>query len=112
MHWLYLAIAIFAEVIGTTALKASDGLTRFKPSVIVVIGYALAFYFLALSLRSLSVGVAYAIWAGIGMALIALAGWLVYGEQVDAWGAVGILLIIAGVIVLQTFSRMSMQYPV
>lgn len=109
MHWFFLAIAILAEVIGTTALKASDGLTRLQPSVLVIISYVLAFYFLALSLRSLPVGMAYAIWAGIGMALIALAGWLVYGERVDAWGVVGIGLIIAGVVVLQTLSRMSPQ---
>jgi len=104
MHQLYLALAIVAEVIATSALKASDGLTRLGPSLVVVVGYVLAFYFLALVLRSIPVGVAYAIWAGLGIVLIALVGWLLY-DQVPDWPAVlGMALIVAGVLVINLFS--------
>ena len=75
MPYLYLSIAIVAEVIATTALKASEEFTRLWPSVIVIIGYSIAFYCLSLSLKTISVGVAYAIWTGVGMVLITLAGW-------------------------------------
>ena len=104
MPQLYLALAIVAEVIATSALKASDGLTRLGPSLVVVVGYVLAFYFLALVLRSIPVGVAYAVWAGLGIVLIALVGWLLY-DQVPDWPAVlGMALIVAGVLVINLFS--------
>lgn len=105
MHWVFLGIAILAEVIATSALKLTDGFTRLLPSAMVVAGYGLAFYFLALTLRTLNVGVAYAIWAGVGMALIALIGWLVLDQSLDAAGIAGIALIISGVIVLSAVSR-------
>lgn len=82
-HWLILGIAIVSEVIATSALKASDGFTRLLPSVIVVVGYGIAFYCLALVLRTLPVGIVYAIWSGVGVALIALVGWLLYGQTLD-----------------------------
>lgn len=97
MHWIYLALAILFEVAGTTALKAADGFTRPWPVVIVVLGYIAAFFFLGLSLKHLPVGIAYAIWAALGMVLIALSGWLVFGERLDGWAIAGIGLIILGV---------------
>lgn len=105
MHWIFLAVAILAEVMATSMLKLTEGFTRLLPSLVVIAGYALAFYFLALTLRTMAVGVAYAIWAGLGIALIALIGWLVLGQRLDAAGMAGIALIVAGVIVLNVFSR-------
>lgn len=105
MHWIYLALAIFFEVAGTTALKAAEGFTRPWPVVAVVIGYLAAFLFLGLSLKSLPVGVAYAIWAALGMVLIAFSGWLVFDERLDAWAIAGIVLIIAGVVLIGAVSE-------
>jgi small multidrug resistance pump len=105
MSYVYLALAIVAEVIGTSALKATAGFTRVVPSAIVVIGYGVAFYFLALALETIPVGIAYAIWSGVGVALITLIGWWVYGQKLDTAALVGIGLIVAGVVVLQMASR-------
>jgi small multidrug resistance pump len=102
--WLSLGTAIVAEVIGTSALKASDGFTRLWPSVIVVVGYACAFWLLALTLRSIPVGVAYAIWAGLGIVLIALVGVVLFGQKLDAPAIIGMGLIVAGVVVMNVFS--------
>jgi len=100
MQWLYLAIAIVCEVIATSALKASEGFTRLTPSVVVVFGYVVAFYCLSLTLRSIAVGIVYAIWSGVGIVLISLVGWLVFGQTLS-WAAVlGMVLITAGVIIL------------
>ena len=104
-HWIYLSIAIVSEVIGTSALKASEGFTRLWPSVIVVTGYALAFYFLSLTLKAIPMGVAYAVWAGAGIALIALIGWLYFGQTLDLAAIIGLSLIVAGVVVLNVFSK-------
>lgn len=103
--WLLLLAAIAAEVTATTALKASQGFTRLLPSLIVVAGYGLAFWLLALTLRVLPVGVAYAIWSGLGTALIVLIAWLIHGQTMDAWGLLGLALIVAGVLVLNLLSR-------
>ncbi|MCR9122509.1 MAG: SMR family transporter [Phyllobacteriaceae bacterium] len=105
MPWLYLAIAITGEVIATSALKASDGFSRLMPSTITVIGYAVAFYFLALTLKTIPVGVAYAIWAGAGIVIISLIGLFLFGQKLDAAAIVGIGLIVAGVIVINTLSN-------
>ncbi len=102
--WVYLIIAIIAEVVATSALKASDGFTRPGPAVITAVGYALAFYLLALALKTIPVGVAYAIWSGVGIVAIALIGYLVFGQTLDAAALVGIALILAGVLVLNVFS--------
>jgi small multidrug resistance pump len=102
---VHLTLAIFAEVIATSSLKASDGLSRPLPTAIVVIGYATAFYFLSLALRSVPVGLAYAIWSGAGIVLVSLAGWALFGQKIDLPGAIGIALILAGVLVLNLFSR-------
>ncbi|MEE4294016.1 MAG: SMR family transporter [Xanthomonadales bacterium] len=104
-HWLFLSIAIVSEVIGTSALKASEGFTRLWPSLIVITGYALAFYFLSLTLKAIPVGVAYAVWAGAGIALIALIGWLFFGQALDAPAVIGMGLIVAGVVVINVFSK-------
>jgi small multidrug resistance pump len=103
--YLYLAIAIVAEVIATSALKLSEGFTRWQPSLVVVIGYGVGFYFLALVLRSIPVGVAYAVWSGAGVVLITLIGWLAFRQSLDVPALVGIALIVAGVVVIQLFSR-------
>ncbi|MDN3522039.1 SMR family transporter [Halomonas ramblicola] len=107
MPFVYLALAIVAEVIGTTALKASDGFTRLWPSVTVVVGYGLAFYLLALVLRTIPVGIAYAIWAGLGIVLVAVAGVVVYGQRPDLPAMLGMAMIIGGVVVIQLFSSVS-----
>lgn len=103
--WIYLSVAIVSEVIATSALKAAEGFTRLVPSLVVVTGYALAFYFLSLTLKTVPLGVAYAIWSGAGVALIALVGWAWYGQALDAVALVGIALIVAGVVVLNLFSK-------
>lgn len=105
MHWLHLAIAIVAEVIATSALKAAAGFTRPLPSLVVVAGYGLAFYFLSLTLRVIPMGVAYAVWSAVGIALVSIIGWLVYDQRLDAPALLGMGLIIAGVAVIQLFSR-------
>jgi small multidrug resistance pump len=104
MPYLYLAIAILAEVVGTSALKASEGFTRFWPSLVVAVGYGVAFYFLSLALKTIPVGVAYAIWSGVGVALITLIGWVVFHQKLDPPALIGIALIVAGVVVIQFFS--------
>ncbi|MEJ6392014.1 multidrug efflux SMR transporter [Gymnodinialimonas sp. 2305UL16-5] len=105
MHWLYLSIAISAEVCGSTALKASDGFTRLWPSALAALGFGVALYFLSLSLRTLPLGVAYAIWAGAGTGLIALIGVVIFRQPVDLAGYAGIALIIAGVVVINALSN-------
>ncbi|MDN6180338.1 MAG: multidrug efflux SMR transporter [Halomonas subglaciescola] len=102
-------MAIVAEVIATSALKASAGFTRLAPSAAVVVGYGLAFYLLSLVLRTLPVGVAYAIWAGLGIVLVTLVGVVVFGERPDLPAVLGIVLIVAGVVLLQMFSKMSVH---
>ncbi|MBM6596584.1 DMT family transporter [Microvirga pudoricolor] len=104
MNYAYLFAAILCEVIATSALKASEGFTRLWPSVVVVVGYALAFYCLSLTLRTIPVGIAYAIWSGIGIVLIAIAGWVFYKQTLDWPAILGIGLILAGVLVVNLFS--------
>lgn len=103
--WLSLAVAILAEVIGTSALKASAGFSRLWPSAVVVAGYATAFYFLSLTLRRMPVGIAYAVWSGVGTVLIALIGAVAFRQKIDLAGGIGIALIVAGVLVLNLLSR-------
>ena len=103
--WLFLFGAIAAEVIGTTALKATHGFTRLAPSVVVVAAYALAFYLLSLVMRTLPTGVVYAVWSGLGIVLISALGWLLHGQKLDLAALLGIGLIVAGVAVIQLFSK-------
>ncbi|WUR15578.1 SMR family transporter [[Empedobacter] haloabium] len=104
-NWLFLAIAIISETIATSALKASAGFSRLWPSVAVVVGYGIAFYFLSLTLRTIPVGIAYAVWSGVGIVLVSLAGWFMYGQRLDAPALLGIALIVAGVVVMNLFSK-------
>lgn len=105
--WLYLAIAIVGEVIATSALKSSDGFSKPIASTVVFGGYGIAFYFLSLSLKSIPVGTAYAVWAGLGIVLVALAAWILHGQKIDAWGFVGMAMIVGGVAVLNVLSKSS-----
>ncbi|CAG9174308.1 SMR family transporter [Cupriavidus respiraculi] len=105
LSYAYLSIAIVAEVIATSALGASANFSRLWPSVVTVAGYATAFWFLSLALRGMSIGVAYAIWSGVGIVLISLVGWLLFKQRLDVPAIVGIGLIIAGVVVINVFSR-------
>lgn len=104
--WTWLVIAIVAEVIATSALRASNGFTRLVPSVIVVAGYALAFYGLSLTLRSIPVGIVYAVWSGVGIVLITLVAMALYRQVPDLPAVFGLGLIVAGVAVLNLFSKM------
>ena len=104
-HWIFLAVAIISEVIATSFLKSAEGFTRFWPSVVVVAGYLLAFYLLSLTLKTIPVGVAYAIWSGVGIVLIALSGWLFLGQSLDMPALIGLSLIVAGVAVINVFAR-------
>lgn len=107
MHWLYLAIAIGSEVIATSALKAAAGFTRPLPSVLVITGYAVAFYCLSLALRAIPLGIAYAVWSGVGVALVSIVAWVLYRQTLDTAAIIGIALIVAGVAVIHLFSRAS-----
>ncbi|MGL4608924.1 MAG: DMT family transporter [Trueperaceae bacterium] len=98
--WIFLTLAIISEVIGSTGLKASKGFTVFIPSALVVLGYGGAFYLLGLALKSISLNTAYAVWAGLGTALIALVGWLFLSELMSLIKAGGIALVIVGVVVI------------
>ena len=109
MHWFYLGIAIVSEVIATSALKAADGFTQLVPSIIVVLGYAAAFYFLSLTLRFIPIGVAYAVWSGVGIVLVSLIGWFIYRQPLDIAAMIGIGFIVAGVVILNFFSKSTMH---
>ncbi len=104
MTYLYLLMAILAEVLATSALKSAEGFTKLGPSMLVVLGYGAAFYLLSLVLRHMTVGVAYAIWSGVGIVLVALVGMIAFRETPDAPAVIGMGLIIAGVTVIHTFS--------
>ncbi|WP_179404225.1 DMT family transporter [Burkholderia guangdongensis] len=102
----WLAIAIVAEVVATSALRAADGFTRVWPSLIVVVGYAIAFYCLSITLRTMPVGIIYAVWSGAGILLITLVAMLLYRQMPDVPAMIGLSLIVAGVVVLNLFSKM------
>ena len=106
MGYWYLIIAIIAEVLATSALKQSDGFSRLLPSLVVMVGYGASFYFLSLVLRTVPVGVAYAVWAGLGIVLISIVGAVLYDQKIDMPAVLGIGLIISGVVVLRLFSSM------
>lgn len=105
--WIFLAIAIVGEVIATSALKSSEGFTKWVPSVVVVLGYSFAFYFFSLAMKTIPVGIAYAVWAGLGIVLIAAVAWVVHGQKLDAWALIGMGLILSGVAVLNLLSKSS-----
>lgn len=109
MKYLFLGIAIIAEVIATSALKGTEGFSKFWPSVLVVLGYGTAFYLLSLTLKEIPVGVAYAIWSGLGIVLVSAVGMVLYKQKLDLPAIIGLLLIIAGVIVVNVFSKTSVH---
>jgi small multidrug resistance pump len=104
LHYIYLIVAVAAETIGTTALQASNQFTKAGPTVLVVLAYGVAFYFLGIALKYIPVGVAYALWSGLGIVLIALIGFAVFDQKLDAPALLGLGLIIAGIAVIQLFS--------
>ncbi|MFK3978484.1 MULTISPECIES: multidrug efflux SMR transporter [Shewanella] len=105
--WIFLSVAILTEVVATSALKASDGFSKLAPSIVVVVGYVLSFYFLSLALKSIPVGVAYATWAGLGIVLITLIAWVMYGQKLDLGALVGMTFILVGVVVMNLFSNVT-----
>ncbi len=105
MHWLYLALAVLFETIGTTALQASQQFTRIGPSVLMVASYAVSFYLLAQLLRVMPVGVVYAIWSGLGICFIAVIAYFLFDQKLDLAAIIGIAMIIAGVAVINLFSN-------
>lgn len=105
MAYIYLALAIISEVAATSALKASAEFTKLVPSLVVVIGYGAAFYFMTLALRGIPLGITYAVWAGVGIVLITFVGAFFYQEAIDAAAIIGMALIIAGVVVIHVFSN-------
>jgi small multidrug resistance pump len=105
MTYLYLAIAILAEVAATSALKASEEFTQLIPSIIVVVGYGVAFYLLTLVLRVMPIGITYAIWSGFGIVLVAVVGFFLYKQTPDIPAILGMCLIISGVVVIHVFSK-------
>lgn len=105
MAYVYLIIAIVSEVVATSFLKASEGFTRPVPTIIMVVGYGVAFYCLSLTLKTLPTGVAYAIWSGVGVVLIALVAWLFQGQRLDLPAMAGMALIVSGVVVMNLFSK-------
>ncbi|WP_311220647.1 MULTISPECIES: SMR family transporter [unclassified Acidovorax] len=106
MHpYALLGIAIVAEVIATSALKSSQGFTRLWPSALTVVGYGIAFFMLSQVMKSLPTGIVYAIWSGLGIVLISIVGWVVYGQKLDAAAMAGMALIVAGVAVIQLLSK-------
>lgn len=105
MNYLYLGIAIVAEVIGTTFMKESEGFTKLAPAIVTAVAYVIAFYFLSLTLRTIPTGIAYAIWSGTGIVLIASAAWAFQGQKLDTPAILGIGLIISGVVVMNVFSK-------
>ena len=105
MHWFYLTIAIFGEVLATTALKESAGFTKTIPSLLVVIGYFIAFYFLSITLKYIPIGITYAIWSGIGICLISIIGYFRFNQNLDIPAKSGLLFILVGVVIINFFSK-------
>ena len=108
-NWVYLGLAIVSEVLATASLKSTEGFTRLVPSIVVLVGYSAAFYFLSLTLDTIPIGVAYAVWSGVGVATITLVSFVLYDQKIDVAGLVGIGLIVAGVVVLRLFSETAVE---
>ena len=107
--WSFLAMAIFSEVVATSSLKSTEGFTNLIPSVIVLVGYSAAFYFLSLTLNEIPVGIAYAIWSGVGIVGIAIVAMIFHEQNLDAGAMIGMGLIILGIIVMRTYSTMMLE---
>ncbi|MBB1362432.1 multidrug efflux SMR transporter [Shewanella sp. SR44-4] len=106
-NWIFLSVAILTEVVATSALKASDGFSKLAPSIVVIVGYVLSFYFLSLALKGIPVGIAYATWAGLGIVLITAIAWVMYGQKLDLGALVGMTFILVGVVVMNLFSNVT-----
>ncbi|MBL3704522.1 QacE family quaternary ammonium compound efflux SMR transporter [Sulfitobacter sp. BDSS02] len=104
LHYVYLIMAVLAETVGTSALQASQQFTRFWPSLIVVISYAISFFLLSMTLRVMPVGVVYAIWSGLGILFIAIIGWVLFRQSLDLPAVIGLCMIIGGICIIQLFS--------
>lgn len=107
MSYVYLGLAILAEVIGTTFLKQSDGFAKLGPSLVTAAAYVVSFYFLSLTLKSIPTGIAYAIWSGAGIVLISAVAWIFHGQKLDGPAMAGMALIICGVAIMNLFSRVA-----
>ena len=105
MHWILLLIAIECEAFASAAMKLTDGLTRPLPTIGVLAGYLVAFPCYAIAVRTISVSIAYALWSGLGMILVAAAGWLYYGQKLDTAAVIGLAFIIAGIVIIHLFSK-------
>lgn len=105
MHWALLLVAILAEVAATSLLKSTEGFSRLWPSVVVIICYETAFILLALSMKRIPIGLVYALWSGVGVALITLVAWVFLGQTLSAMGLLGLALIVGGVVVINLFSK-------
>ena len=108
-NWIYLILAIISEVIATSSLKSTEGFTKLWPSIIVLLGYSAAFYFLSLTLDTIPIGVVYAIWSGVGIAAIAIVSVIFFDQKLDTASYIGMGLIIAGVVVLRLYSDASVE---
>lgn len=109
MHWLILVLAIVCEVIGTAALKSSDGVTRLVPSIIMTVSYGAAIFLLSLVLKTIPMGIGYGLWSGIGIILITMVGWVFYQQPLDIAALIGIGFICIGVVIIQVFSQSVMH---
>lgn len=105
--WFILGLAIVTEVIATSSLKLSDGFTRLWPSVVVVVGYGISFYCLALTMKTLPIGIIYAAWSGLGIVLVTLVGWFFFKQHLDIPALIGMALIIAGVVIMNVWSKVA-----
>ncbi|MCE8008232.1 multidrug efflux SMR transporter [Aestuariivita sp.] len=109
LHYVYLIVAVFFETVGTTALQASQQFTRLGPTLVVIIAYGAAFFFLGLTLKYMPVGIVYAMWSGLGIVLIALIGFAVFGQRLDFAALLGMAMIIGGIVVIHLFSKSAHQ---
>lgn len=107
MHYIYLFIAVAAETVGTTALQASQQFSRLGPSLVVLAAYAFSFYMMGLTLKFMPVGIVYAIWSGLGILLIAVIGFVIFGQRLDLPAVLGMALILAGILIIHLFSKSS-----
>ena len=105
MPYLYLLIAVVAEVIATSALNASKGFTQWIPSTITCVGYLIAIYFLALTMKSIPMGITYALWSGAGIVMISTIGWVIFKQHLDAAAMLGLVFILVGIVIINVFSK-------
>ncbi|ORF36580.1 SMR family transporter [Snodgrassella alvi] len=104
-QWIFLSIAILAEIFATSMLKLSNGFTRLMPSICSILGYIISFYSLAQTLKTMPVGIAYAVWSGVGIVCVSIIAWIKFGQKLDMPAIIGIGLVLAGVIVINLFSK-------